>query len=218
MSFFGRYPKWVGPHLSGKFSAITALVEMVCLMGAKDNTLRVSHQRLAQRMGCSVSTAARAVETLVEVGVVSREQTLHSANRYTVNMEGPDMTDWDEWETLGEDGDKPEGEPFEKGRIPRLVQYFTTEVERHTPMSIQSHVNAKALGRHFKEMLDQHGVRDWEIKKMITLFAYDLERDARSLKDVPAWRAFLADRQKLLMRARKATEDVVYISDTVDDD
>ena len=84
-------------------------------------------------------------------------------------------------------------------------------------MSIQSQVNTKALSRHFKEMLDQHGIKDWEIKKMISLFAFDLERGAKHLNDTPAWQAFLADRQKLLTRTRKATEDVVYISEPTQD-
>ena len=217
MSAFGRFPKWVLPRLSGKFSATAALVELVCLMDSKDNTVRVSHQRLADRMGCSINTVVRSIEVLVTVGVLRRERTLYSSNKYVVNKEEPPMTDWEEWATLGEDPKDKEEEVAIKGRIPRLLHYFRTEVERLTPMSIQSQVNTKALSRHFKEMLDQHGIKDWEIKKMISLFAFDLERGAKHLNDTPAWQAFLADRQKLLTRTRKATEDVVYISEPTQD-
>ena len=43
--------------------------------------------------------------------------------------------DWDDFATLGED-ETPEDPPKVKGRIPRLVSFFASEVEMHTPMSI----------------------------------------------------------------------------------
>ena len=75
-------------------------------MDNKTNRIRIGHERLAQRMECSVSTAKRAINTLVSLGVIEREQSKYSANRYTVRMEVP-VTDWDEWETLGEDDKEP---------------------------------------------------------------------------------------------------------------
>ena len=62
MSTFGRFPTWANSVLRGKFTAVAALVELVCLMDNKTNRIRVSHDRLAQRMGCSVSTAKRAID------------------------------------------------------------------------------------------------------------------------------------------------------------
>ena len=120
--------------------------------------------------------------------------------------------DWEEWTTLVEDVEKVEV-PVTKGRIPRLVAFFASEVEMHTPMSIQSPVNAKALGRHFKEMLSTHGVTEPQIKMMITLFAIDLERGDRTVEDVPPWQMFLSDRQALLKRVREGNEDIVYVAE-----
>lgn len=191
--------------------AKVALVELVCLMDNKTNRVKISHERLSQRMGCSKRTAIRAIETLVELGVVNREQTKYSANRYTVQMDGP-MTDWDEWETLGEDTVKKKPAP-PSGRLSRLVDFFSSEVEIKNPMAIQSQVNGKALSKHFKEMMDTHGVTEQQIKKMVTLFSLDIRSGKKKIKDMPAWRAFLADRQALLRRVVESSVDVIYIDD-----
>ena len=120
--------------------------------------------------------------------------------------------DWDDFSTLGEDPDTKE-EPVVKGRIPRLVSFFASEVEMHTPMSAQSSTNAKAMGKHFKDMLAEQGITEYQLKTMMTLFAVDLERGDRSVEDVPPWQMFLADRQKLLTRVREGTEDIVYVDE-----
>ena len=180
-------------------------------MDNKTNRIRIGHERLAQRMGCSVSTAQRAINTLVELGIIDREQTKYSSNRYTVRMEMP-VTDWDEWETLGEDDKKPK-EIVVKGRVPQLVRFFSDEIEIHNPMLLQPAVNGKALGRHFKEMLDKKEVTERQLKTMITLFAIDLERGDRTVGDIPSWQMFLADRQSLLNRVVAGTEDIVYVTD-----
>ena len=211
MSPFGRFPSWVNPLLRGKFTVVAALVELVCLMDNETNRVRIGHERLAQRMGCSVSTAQRAINTLVELGVIDREQTKYSSNSYTVRMEIP-VTDWDEWETLGEDDKKPK-EIVVKGRVPQLVRFFSDEIEIHNPMLLQPAVNGKALGRHFKEMLDKKEVTERQLKTMITLFAIDLERGDRTVGDIPSWQMFLADRQSLLNRVVAGTEDIVYVTD-----
>ena len=211
MSPFGRFPSWVNPLLRGKFTVVAALVELVCLMDNETNRVRIGHERLAQRMGCSVSTAQRAINTLVELGIIDREQTKYSSNRYTVRMEMP-VTDWDEWETLGEDDKKPK-EIVVKGRVPQLVRFFSDEIEIHNPMLLQPAVNGKALGRHFKEMLDKKEVTERQLKTMITLFAIDLERGDRTVGDIPSWQMFLADRQSLLNRVVAGTEDIVYVTD-----
>ena len=211
MSTFGRFPTWANHLLRGKFTAVAALVELVCLMDNETNRVRIGHERLAQRMGCSVSTAQRAINTLVELGIIDREQTKYSSNRYTVRMEMP-VTDWDEWETLGEDDKKPK-EIVVKGRVPQLVRFFSDEIEIHNPMLLQPAVNGKALGRHFKEMLDKKEVTERQLKTMITLFAIDLERGDRTVGDIPSWQMFLADRQSLLNRVVAGTEDIVYVTD-----
>ena len=198
-------------RLRGQFAAVAALAELVCLMHNEKNTVRISHERLAQRMGCSTATAQRAIRVLVSEGAILCDRNNYSANVYTVLFEGGTM-DWDDWSTLGEDPETKEV-PVVKGRIPRLVSFFANEVEMHTPMSIQATTNAKALGRHFKEMLDKQGVTEHEIKTMITLFAVDLERGDRSVDDVPPWQMFLADRQTLLTRVKDGNEDIVYIDE-----
>ena len=162
-------------------------------------------------MGCSPSTAQRAIRVLLSEGVITRDSGTRRGNTYTVLFEG-DRMDWDDFATLGED-ETPEDPPKVKGRIPRLVSFFASEVEMHTPMSIQSTVNAKALGKHFKDMLDEQGVTEQQLKTMMTLFAVDLERGDRSVEDVPPWQMFLADRQKLLTRVREGTEDIVYVDE-----
>ena len=211
MSTFGRFPTWANHLLRGKFTAVAALVELVCLMDNKTNRIRIGHERLAQRMDCSVSTAKRAINTLVSLGVIEREQTKYSANRYTVRMEVP-VTDWDEWETLGEDDKEPK-EVVVKGRVPRLVKFFSDEIELHNPMTIQPAVNGKALGRHFKEMLDTNEVTEYQLKTMIMLFAIDLDRGDRTVGDIPPWQMFLSDRQTLLNRVREGTEGIIYVDD-----
>ena len=180
-------------------------------MDNKTNRLRVSHDRLAQRMGCSVSTAKRAIDTLVALGVIEREQTMYSSNRYTVRMEVP-VTDWDEWATLGEDDKEPK-EVVVKGRVPQWVRFFSDEIEIHNPMTIQPAVNGKALGKNFKEMLDKKDVTERQLKTMITLFAIDLDRGDRTVEDIPPWQMFLADRQSLFNRVVEGTEDIVYVTD-----
>ena len=211
LNTFGRYPTWVRPRLRGKFAAVAALAELVCLMDNEKNTVRISHDRLAQRMGCYTTTARRAIEILVSEGVILRDRNNYSSNVYTVQF-GGDVVDWDDWETLGEDSET-EKVPVVKGRIPRLISFFSNEVAVHVPKSIQAVVNAKALGTHFKEMLDKQGVTEYEIKTMITLFAVDLERGDRSVGDVPPWQMFLADRQALLTRVQAGNEDIVYIDE-----
>ena len=208
---FGRYPTWVRSRLRGQFAAVAALTELVCLMDNKKNTVRIGYNRLGQRMGCSPSTAQRAIRVLLSEGVITRDSGTRRGNTYTVLFEG-DRMDWDDFATLGED-ETPEDPPKVKGRIPRLVSFFASEVEMHTPMSIQSTVNAKALGKHFKDMLDEQGVTEQQLKTMMTLFAVDLERGDRSVEDVPPWQMFLADRQKLLTRVREGTEDIVYVDE-----
>ena len=198
-------------HLRGQFAAVAALVELVCLMDNKKNTVKISHERLSQRMGCSVATAQRAIRVLLSQGVIICERTNYTSNVYTVQFE-EDLVDWDEFDTLGED-ETSEKAPVLKGRIPRLLSFFASEVEMHTPMSLQSTVNAKALGKHFKDMLDKHGIKEHEIKTMITLFAVDLERGDRSVDDVPPWQMFLSDRQALLTRVQAGNEDIVYIDE-----
>ena len=199
------------PRLRGKFAAVAALAELVCLMDNEKNTVRISHDRLAQRMGCYTTTARRAIEILVSEGVILRDRNNYSSNVYTVQFER-NVVDWDDFSTLGEDPDTKE-EPVVKGRIPRLISFFASEVEMHTPMSVQSSTNAKALGKHFKDMLDEQGVTEHQLKTMMTLFAVDLERGDRSVEDVPPWQMFLADRQKLLTRVREGTEDIVYVDE-----
>tara|TARA_Y100000310_G_scaffold196915_1_gene197023 strand:- start:10881 stop:11546 length:666 start_codon:yes stop_codon:yes gene_type:complete len=211
LNTFGRYPAWVRPRLRGKFAAVATLTELVCLMDNKKNTVRISHTRLAQRMGCGVSTVRRAIDVLVAEGIILREASLHTSNVYTV-LFGGESVDWNDWETLGEDPETQKA-PAVKGRIPRLISFFASEVEMHTPMSVQSATNAKALGKHFKDMLDEQGVTEHQLKTMMTLFAVDLERGDRSVEDIPPWRMFLADRQKLLTRVREGTEDIVYIDE-----
>ena len=121
--------------------------------------------------------------------------------------------DWDDFATLGAD-ETPEEPPKVKGRIPRMVSFFASEVEMHTPMSIQATVYAMALGKPFKDMLDEQGVTEHQLKTMITLFAVDLERGDRSVvDDIHPWQMFLADRQKLLTRVREGTEDIVYVDE-----
>ena len=179
-----------------------------------DNTthrIKISHERLAHRMGCAERTAARAVDTLLELGVIERERTRYSSNIYTVRMEVP-VTDWDEWETLGEDTKEPK-EVVVKGRVPQLVKFFSDEIEIHNPMTIQSAVNGKALGKHFKEMLDKKDVTERQLKTMITLFAIDLDRGDQTVEDVPPWQMFLADRHSLLTRVVDGTEDIVYVDE-----
>ena len=215
MSIFGKYPSWIRPKLKGQFTAITALVELVCLMNHKTNRVRISHEKLGERMGCSTRTAQRAIEVLVKEGVILRDRTNYSSNVYTVLYEEESMNDWDEWETLGEDIDVPKVEKkVVKGRVPKLVAFFSDEMALHDPMGIQSAVNAKALGKHFKEMLDNHGVTEQQIKTMITLFALDVDRGNKNVTDeYPAWQTFLADRQALLKRVKEGTEDIVYIDE-----
>jgi hypothetical protein len=126
-------------------------------------------------------------------------------------MEMP-VTDWDEWETIGEDIVKDKPAP-PSGRISRLVEFFSSEVEISNPMAIQSQVNGRALSKHFKEMMDTHGVTEQQIKKMVTLFSLDIRSGKNKIKDMPAWRAFLADRQSLLRRVVASSVDVIYIDD-----
>jgi len=208
---FGRYPTWVRSPLRGQFAAVAALAELVCLMDNKKNTVRIGYNRLGQRMGCSASTAQRAIKVLLSEGVLTRDSGARTGNTYTV-LFGGDTMDWDDFATLGEDPEAKE-EPVVKGRIPRLIAFFASEVEMHTPMSIQSTVNAKALGKNFKDMLDKQGVTEFQLKKMMTLFAVDFERGDRSVEDVPPWQMFLADRQTLLKRVREGTEDIVYVDE-----
>jgi len=201
----------VRSRLRGQYAAVAALVELVCLMDNTKNTVRISFDRLGQRMGCSPSTAQRAIRVLLSEGVLTCDSNKRVGNTYTVLFEG-EVMDWDDFATLGEDPEAKE-EPVVKGRIPRLITFFASEVEMHTPMSIQSTVNAKALGKHFKDMLDKQGVTEYQLKKMMTLFAVDLERGDRSVEEVPPWQMFLADRQKLLKRVKEGTEDIVYVDE-----
>ena len=213
VSIFGKYPAWVRPKLRGQFAAVAALVELVCLMDHTTNRVRISHDRLAQRLGCSTTTVQRAIERLVSEGAILRDRNNYSSNVYTVQFEGNDVVDWDAWGTLGAD---PEEEPDEvptKGRVPRLIEFFRSEIEMYTPMSLQATVNGKALGRHFKEMLDQKAVTEHQLKTMITLFAIDLDRGDRTVEDIPPWQMFLADRQALLLRVVAGTEDIIYIDE-----
>jgi hypothetical protein len=175
------------------------------------NTVRISFDRLGQRMGCSPSTAQRAIRVLLSEGVLTCDSNMRVGNTYTVLFEGETM-DWDDFATLGEDPEAKE-EPVVKGRIPRLISFFAHEVEMYTPMSIQATVNAKALGKHFKDLLDKQGVTEFQLKKMMTLFAVDLERGDRSVEEVPPWQMFLADRQTLLKRVKEGTEDIVYVDE-----
>lgn len=198
-------------RLRGQYTAVAALVELVCLMDNTKNTVRISFDRLGQRMGCSPSTAQRAIRVLLSEGVLTCDSNMRVGNTYTVLFEGETM-DWDDFATLGEDPEAKE-EPVVKGRIPRLISFFAHEVEMYTPMSIQSTVNAKALGKNFKDMLDKQGVTEYQLKKMMTLFAVDLERGDRSVEEVPPWQMFLADRQTLLKRVKEGTEDIVYVDE-----
>ena len=72
-------------------------------------------------------------------------------------------------------------------------------------------MNGKALSKHFKDMMETHGVSESDIKRMITVFARDLESTGNS--DVPAWKAFLANRQALLNKVNRGNIDVVFIDD-----
>jgi len=213
MSTFGKYPVWVQSKLRGNFSAIATLVELVILMDHNTYRTTISSARLAERLGCSTSTVKRSLAMLLDEGVVSRHYGYRKTGVYKVNMEDPVAVDgWDELETLGEDPDK--SEPTTRGsggRLARLVQYFRSEVEMLTPMSIQSQVNGKALSKHFKDMMETHGVSESDIKRMITVFARDLGTTGNS--DVPAWKAFLANRQALLNKVNRGNIDVVFIDD-----
>jgi DNA-binding Lrp family transcriptional regulator len=213
MSTFGKYPVWVQAKLRGNFSAIATLVELVVLMDHNTYRTTVSSARLAERLGCSTSTVKRSLATLLDEGVISRHYGYRKTGVYKVNMEDPmAIDDWDELETLGEDNNQKESpKKTSGGRLNRLVQYFRTEVEMMTPMSIQSQVNGKALSKHFKEMLDTHGLSEYDIKRMITVFAGELEGTGTS--DVPAWKAFLANRQALLNKVNRGNIDVVFIDD-----
>jgi hypothetical protein len=214
---FGKFPRYARSHLRGDFSATAALAEFVCLMGVRDNRVRISVARLAVRMGCSESTAKRAVRTLLRRGLVTCASSGYSSNVYTVVMEGEEM-EW-EWDTLGEDTTEDLPKPKSKGGVGRLVDYFRTTIQINDPMGppIQSQVNGPALSKHFKELLTEHGLSEGTIKKMITMFATDIQRGVRTLKGVPAWRGFLADRQQLLDRVRSRMEDIAYVDPTVDD-
>lgn len=199
--------------MRGNFSAIATLVELVILMDHNTYRTTISSARLAERLGCSTSTVKRSLAMLLDEGVVSRHYGYRKTGVYKVNMEDPVAVDgWDELETLGEDPDK--SEPTTRGsggRLARLVQYFRSEVEMLTPMSIQSQVNGKALSKHFKDMMETHGVSESDIKRMITVFARDLGTTGNS--DVPAWKAFLANRQALLNKVNRGNIDVVFIDD-----
>lgn len=199
--------------MRGNFSAIATLVELVVLMDHNTYRTTISSARLAERLGCSTSTVKRALATLLDEGVIYRHYGYRKTGVYKVNMEDPvAVDDWDELETLGEDPDK--SEPTTRGsggRLARLVQYFRSEVEMLTPMSIQSQVNGKALSKHFKDMMETHGVSESDIKRMITVFARDLGTTGNS--DVPAWKAFLANRQALLNKVNRGNIDVVFIDD-----
>lgn len=199
--------------MRGNFSAIATLVELVVLMDHNTYRTTVSSARLAERLGCSTSTVKRSLATLLDEGVISRHYGYRKTGVYKVNMEDPmAIDDWDELETLGEDNNQKESpKKTSGGRLNRLVQYFRTEVEMMTPMSIQSQVNGKALSKHFKEMLDTHGLSEYDIKRMITVFAGELEGTGTS--DVPAWKAFLANRQALLNKVNRGNIDVVFIDD-----
>ena len=199
--------------MRGNFSAIATLVELVVLMDHNTYRTTVSSARLAERLGCSTSTVKRSLATLLDEGVISRHYGYRKTGVYKVNMEDPmAIDDGDELETLGEDNNQKESpKKTSGGRLNRLVQYFRTEVEMMTPMSIQSQVNGKALSKHFKEMLDTHGLSEYDIKRMITVFAGELEGTGTS--DVPAWKAFLANRQALLNKVNRGNIDVVFIDD-----
>jgi len=213
MSTFGKYPVWVQAKLRGNFSAIATLVELVVLMDHNTYRTTISSARLAERLGCSTSTVKRSLATLLDEGVISRHYGYRKTGVYKVNMEDPMAgDDWDELETLGEDTDKSESpKKSSGGRLARLVTYFRQEVEMLNPMAIQSQVNGKALSKHFKDMLDTHGLSEHDIKRMITVFAGELEGSGNS--DVPAWKAFLANRQALLNKVNRGKIDVVFIDD-----
>ena len=78
MSTFGKYPAWIRPKLRGQFKAIAALAELVCLMNHKTNRVRISHEKLGERMGCSTRTAQRAIDVLVLERVILRERNHYS--------------------------------------------------------------------------------------------------------------------------------------------
>ena len=60
-------------------------------------------------------------------------------------------------------------------------------------------------------MLDTHGLSEYDIKRMMTVFAWELAGTGKS--DVPAWKAFLANRQALLNKVNRGKIDVVFIDD-----
>jgi len=202
---FGRFPVWVLPHIRDNARTTATLVEMVCLMDYRTNRVNVTYDDLAARMGCGVSTTYRSVKTLLGIGAITKT-THQGSNSYVVVLEEtvPRPTKakngWEDFSTIGEDLDKPQPQKPAKGRMQRLILLFTTEMRRIEPMAVSAPANGGALSKHFKEMMDVHGLTEDEVVQTINAFVMDLEMGKINRGSAPAWRLFLSRRESLMKR------------------
>ena len=168
-------------------------------MDYSTNKVVVSYDDLAAMMNCGTSTVYRSVKKLLSVGVITRTNT-QGTNSYIVVSEElmkSKKNDWEDFSTIGEDLDKPLPPQKTKGRLQRLINYFSSEMQRIEPMAITAPVNGGALSKHFKELMDEHGITEDQVRQMINMFVMDLEMGRTKRGDAPAWRLFLYRREYL---------------------
>ena len=90
---FLPFPRWVLHLLNGDNVAKSVLLEMLCYMDANTQRVTTSYQTIAKNVGCDRRTAMRAVNRLVELGVVvKRHRDINYrqiTNEFVINFNNP---------------------------------------------------------------------------------------------------------------------------------
>lgn len=144
---FLPFPRWVLTLLTGDAIAKAVLLEMLCYMDAKTQTITTSYQTIAKNVGCDRRTAMRAVNRLVDLGVVIKHHRdinyRQITNKFVINFNNPEALGVS-LETLGGvtpetlpsvTGDTPGGDTGDTGGVSRVTlnqEVHTKKKKTHT--------------------------------------------------------------------------------------
>lgn len=86
-------PRWVLAYTGGDHAANTVLLFFLQYMDNETQELTTSYQHIADQMGCNKRTVIRAIQRLVEIGVIIKEERNRNGrqltNCYYINFNNP---------------------------------------------------------------------------------------------------------------------------------
>lgn len=90
---FLQYPTWLREYLRGDATTTDVLLEMLCYMNGKTQTLWTTYDHIASQTGYHRTTVIRSVNKLVDLGVLIKRTKSKNGrslpNEYVVNFNNP---------------------------------------------------------------------------------------------------------------------------------